>query len=308
MAALILRRILAGVPVMLAVITVAFALMHIAPGGPFDQDRQPPTGVLEQLERQYQLDLPWYRQYLNYLSSLLRGDLGPSYRHPGYSVDELIAQGLPASLELGLYALLIALLLGTATGLLAALNHNRLLDYLPMSLSLAGICIPTFLLGPLLVLVFGIYLQWLPVSGWGQLPGDKILPSVTLGAAYTAYLARLSRGGMLEVMNQDFIRTARAKGIGEARIVVVHALRIALLPALAFLGPACAGLLSGSFVVETIFQVPGLGRAYVQSAFNRDYTMILGTTILFSALIVGFNLLSDLLRLAMDPVLREENA
>lgn len=305
MTALVLRRIVAAVPVLLAVITVAFTLIHLAPGGPFDEDRQPPADVLRQLEQQYQLDLPWHRQYLNYMADLLQGDLGPSYRHPSYSVQELIAESLPASLELGLYALLLSLSLGIGMGLIAALHQNRWLDYLPMSFSMIGICIPTFLLGPLLVLIFGIYLQWLPVSGWGQLPGDKILPSVTLGTAYVAYLARLSRGGMLEVMHQDFIRTARAKGIGETRIVIVHGLRLGLLPAIAFLGPACAGLLSGSFVVETIFQVPGLGRTYVQAAFNRDYTMILGTTIFFAALIVACNLISDLLRLLLDPLSRE---
>ena len=300
-----LRRLLAAVPVLLAVTTLAFALMHAAPGGPFDAERQPPKEVLEQLEQRYQLDRPWLEQFAHYLGNLLQGDLGPSYRHPGYSVQELILIGLPISLELGLYALLIALLLGVSIGVVAAINQNRVLDYAPMSIAMIGICVPTFLLGPLLVLVFSIWLEWLPVSGWGGLPGDKILPSLTLGLAYAAWLARLSRGGMLEVMNQDYIRTARAKGMSEWRVVAVHGLRSGLLPVVAYLGPACAGLLSGSFVIETIFQIPGLGRAFVQAAFNRDYTMILGTSIFFSTLIILFNLLSDLMHLAMDPVARE---
>ena len=300
-----LRRLLAAIPVLLAVTTLAFALMHAAPGGPFDAERQPPKEVLEQLEQRYQLDRPWLEQFAHYLGNLLQGDLGPSYRHPGYSVQELILIGLPISLELGLYALLIALLLGVSIGVVAAINQNRMLDYAPMSIAMIGICVPTFLLGPLLVLVFSIWLEWLPVSGWGGLPGDKILPSLTLGLAYAAWLARLSRGGMLEVMNQDYIRTARAKGMSEWRVVTVHGLRSGLLPVVAYLGPACAGLLSGSFVIETIFQIPGLGRAFVQAAFNRDYTMILGTSIFFSTLIILFNLLSDLMHLAMDPVARE---
>lgn len=305
MLSIVLRRLLGAPLVLLAVTTLAFAMMTAAPGGPFDDDRQPPPGVRAQLEKRYQLDQPWLVQYGSYLSNLLRGDLGPSYRHPGTSVDELIADGLPISLELGLYALLLAMLLGVSAGVLAAAYQNRPPDYLPMSFAMLGICIPSFVIGPLLVLVFSIYLEWLPVSGWGQLAGDKILPSVTLGFAYAAWLARLTRGGMLETMNQDFIRTARAKGMSEMRVVLVHGLRVGLLPVIAFLGPACAGLLSGSFVVETIFQIPGLGRTFIQATFNRDYTMILGTTILFSALIITFNLLSDLVHLMLDPMARE---
>lgn len=175
-----------------------------------------------------------------------------------------------------------------------------------MSLAMIGICMPTFLLGPLLVLIFGIELEWLPVSGWGDIPGDKILPSITLGAAYAAYIARLSRAGMLEVLNQDYIRTARAKGLPEWQVVTRHALRGGLLPVVAFLGPAFAGLLAGSFVVETIFQIPGLGRFYVQAAFNRDYTMILGTTVFLSTLIVLFNLASDVLAASLNPRLRHQ--
>mgnify|MGYP006222811637 FL=1 len=200
---------------------------------------------------------------------------------------------------------MIAIFIGILSGVTAAVKRNTSLDYIPMTIAMIGICMPTFLLGPILVLIFGIYLEVLPVSGWGSLPGDKILPSITLGAAYAAYIARLSRGGMLETLNQDYIRTARAKGLSEFRVVFNHALRGGLIPVVSFLGPAMAGLIGGSFVVETIFQIPGLGRFYVEAAFNRDYTMILGTTIFFSVLIILFNLLSDLMVLLMNPQARD---
>jgi oligopeptide transport system permease protein len=207
---------------------------------------------------------------------------------------------------LGVYALCFALFIGVLAGILAALRPNTKQDYVPMTLAMIGICMPSFLLGPILILVFGIYLEWLPISGWGDLPGDKILPSITLGSAYAAYIARLSRAGMLEILSQDYIRTARAKGASDSRVVFKHALRGGLIPVIAFLGPAFAGLLAGSFVVETIFQIPGLGRFYVQAAFNRDYTMILGTTVFLSVLIVIFNLISDVLAAWMDPRLRTQ--
>ena len=236
--------------------------------------------------------------------NLVQGDFGPSFRFPGRSVSGMIATGLPVTFELAFYAILIALLIGVSSGVLAALKRNTYLDFIPMAIAMIGICVPTFLMGPLLVLIFGINLEILPVSGWGQLPGDKILPSITLGFAYAAYIARLSRGGMLEVLNQDFIRTARAKGLSEFRVVIVHALRGGLTPVIAFLGPAMAGLLAGSFVVETIFGIPGLGRFYVEAAFNRDYTMILGSSIFFSCLIISFNLLSDVIAASINPKLR----
>ena len=299
-------RLLQAVPVILAVITVTFFLVRMAPGGPFDSEKAVIPEVKAALEAQYRLDLPLGQQYLAYLGDLARGDLGPSFKYPGRSVNELIAAGLPATAELGAYALLVAVVLGGLAGVFASLKPNSAQDYVPMSLAMIGICMPTFLLGPLLVLLFGIELEWLPVSGWGDMPGDKILPSLTLGAAYAAYIARLSRAGMLEVMSQDYIRTARAKGLPEWQVVTRHALRGGLIPVVAFLGPAFAGLLAGSFVVETIFQIPGLGRFYVQAAFNRDYTMILGTTVFLSTLIVLFNLLSDILAAWLNPRLRAQ--
>jgi oligopeptide transport system permease protein len=291
-------RLLQAIPVLLVVITATFLLVHSAPGGPFSAEKAVPAEVIKALEAQYQLDQPLWKQYVSYLDDIVHGNFGPSFKYPGRSVNELIAAGLPITAELGLYAMLIAVLIGISAGVFASLRPNTLQDYVPMSAAMLGICMPSFLLGPLLVLIFGIYLEWLPVSGWGDVPGDKILPSITLGAAYAAYIARLSRGQMLEVLSQDYIRTARAKGLPEPLIVVKHALRVA------FLGPAFAGLLGGSFVVETIFQIPGLGRFYVQAAFNRDYTMILGMTIFFASLIILFNLLSDMLAIWLNPKLR----
>ena len=299
MLAIFFKRILLAIPVLFAVATITFFLIKIAPGGPFDADRAVSPQVLKNLNEAYNLNASNWEQYVDYMSGLLRGDLGPSFRFPGRSVSEMIATGLPVTFELAFYAILIALVMGVFSGVLAALKRNTFLDFIPMSIAMIGICVPTFLMGPLLVLIFGINLEVLPVSGWGQLPGDKILPSLTLG------FARLSRGGMLEVLNQDFIRTARAKGLTERMVVVKHAMQGGLIPVVSFLGPAIAGLLAGSFVVETIFQIPGLGRFYVEAAFNRDYTMILGTTIFFSAMIVFFNLMSDLASLWLNPRSRD---
>jgi len=297
-------RILQAIPVIFAVITITFFLVRAAPGGPFSTEKAVSPQVKAALEAQYQLDLPAHEQYFSYLSDLAKGDFGPSFNYTGRSVDELIFQGLPVTAELGFYALLIALVIGTISGVIAALKPNSAQDYVPMGIAMVGICMPSFLLGPTLVLVFAIWLEWLPVSGWGDIPGDKILPSITLGAMYAAYIARLSRAGMLEVLSQDYLRTARAKGLPEYKVILKHALRGGLLPVITYLGPAFAGLLSGSFVVETVFQVPGLGRFYIQAAFNRDYTMILGTTIFLATLIVLFNLLSDVLTAWLNPRLR----
>ena len=302
----IVGRLLQAIPVIFIVITATFFLVRAAPGGPFDAEKAVIPEVKQALERQYRLDLPLHEQYFAYLKDLAQGDLGPSFRYPGRTINELIESGLPATAELGAYALLIAIFIGSLAGISAALRPNTLQDYIPMSFAMIGICMPTFLLGPLLVLVFGIQLDWLPVSGWGDIPGDKILPSITLGAAYAAYVARLSRAGMLDVLSHDYIRTARAKGLPEWQVVLKHGLRGGMLPVITFLGPAFAGLLAGSFVVETIFQIPGLGRFYVQAAFNRDYTMILGTTVFLSTLIVLFNLLSDIVAAWLNPRLRAQ--
>ena len=299
-------RLLQAIPVLLFVISLTFFLVHSAPGGPFSADKAVPPEVIKALEAQYNLDQPLWQQYVSYLGDIVQGDFGPSFKYPGRDVSELIAAGLPATAELAFYAMLVALVIGVSAGVTAAMRPNTAQDYIPMSAAMIGICMPSFLLGPLLVLIFGIHLEWLPVSGWGDMPGDKILPAITLGTGYAAYIARLSRGGMLEVLSQDYIRTARAKGLSEPLVITKHALRGGLIPVVAFLGPAFAGLLGGSFVVETIFQIPGLGRFYVQAAFNRDYTMILGTTVFFATLIIVFNLLSDMLAIWLNPKLRQQ--
>ena len=306
MISLILKRLATAIPVLLAVITLTFFMVHSAPGGPFDEEKAVSPEVLLKLNERYNLNEPLMVQYFDYLGNVLQGDFGSSFRYPSRSVTELISIGLPITFERALYAILFALMLGIIAGVISSFRPNTAYDYIPMTVAMAGICIPSIILGPSLTLIFGIWLSWLPVTGWGDIPGDKILPTITLGTAYAAYCARLTRGGMLEILNQDFIRTARAKGLSEFRVVVVHALRGGLTPVIAFLGPAMAGLLAGSFVVETIFGIPGLGRFYVEAAFNRDYTMILGTSIFFSCLIISFNLLSDLVAASLNPRLRDQ--
>lgn len=303
MTKVIVRRLLEAIPVLLAIVTITFFLIRLAPGGPFDDEKNVSGAIKERIEAYYNLDAPLYEQYFDYLTALLKGDLGPSYKHASRSVNELIGYGLPVSAELGFYAMLVALTIGLTAGLIASSKPNTLRDYVPMSLAMIGICVPNFVLGPLLVLVFGLALGWLPVAGW-DVPADKILPSITLGAMYAAYIARLSRGGMLEVLSNDFIRTARAKGLSEARVVLHHALRGGVQPVISFLGPAMAGMLTGSFVVETIFQIPGLGRFFVEAAFNRDYTLIMGTVLLYATFILFLNLVTDLILVWLDPRLR----
>ena len=303
---LIIKRLLVAIPVLIIVASLTFFLVRLAPGGPFDSEKAVSPQVLKNLNEVYNLNAPLYEQYFDYMANALTGDFGPSFRYPGRSVSEMILTGLPVTFELAFYAIVFAAFLGLIAGIVAAVKKNTALDYIPMAIAMLGICMPTFLLGPLLVLIFGLNLEIMPVSGWDTLPGDKVLPAITLGAAYAAYIARLSRGGMLETLNQDYVRTARAKGLSEFKVVMVHAIRGGLIPVLAFLGPAIAGLIGGSFVVETIFQIPGLGRFYVTSAFNRDYTMILGMTIFFAGLIIVFNLLSDLIALWLNPKLRQQ--
>ncbi len=303
----ILIRCAQAIPVLFLVILITFIMIRAAPGGPFDAERAVSPEILQKLNERYNLDSPLYVQFADYLGNIIQGDFGPSYKYPGRTVNELILSGMPITFELGMYALLIALVVGISAGLLAAIRPNTLQDYIPMSMAMAGICLPSFLLGPLLILVFSIWLGWLPVSGWGNSAADKILPSVTLGLVYASYIARLTRGGMLEILSEDFIRTATAKGLSKPIVIFKHGLKGGLLPVVSFLGPAVAGLLSGSFVVETIFQIPGLGRFYIQAAFNRDYTMIMGTTIFFSTLIIVFNLLADIIAMMLNPRLHNQN-
>jgi len=302
---LILKRLFTYIPVLFVVVIITFLMIHAAPGGPFDAERVASPEIIEKLNEAYNLDKPIHFQIYNYLFNAIQGDFGPSFKYPGRTVTELIMSGLPTTIELAIYSILFAIFLGVISGLVASLNPGKILDIVPMSISLLGICIPSIILGPVLVLIFGIWYEVLPVYGWGDNPGDKILPTITLGTAYAAIFARLTRGGMLEILGQDYIRTARAKGLSEIRIVIVHALRGGILPVISFLGPAIAGLLAGSFVVETIFQINGVGRFYVQAAFNRDYTMILGTSILFTFMTLTFVLISDIIASFLNPTLRD---
>ena len=299
----ILHRLLGTVPVLLIIVTVTFFMTRLAPGNPFSGERNLPPEIQQALDAHYGFDKPLFTQYLVYLGHLARGDLGPSTKYEGYTVNEIIATAFPVSLELGCYALAIALTLGLAAGILAAWRRNTATDYAAMGFAMAGICVPTFVMGPLLVLLFGLTLGWFNASGWDT-PRDRVLPALTLGLYYAAYVARLARGGMLEMLSQDFIRTARAKGASGARILFRHALKGGLLPVVSFLGPAAAGLISGSFVMETIFQIPGLGKHFITSAFNRDYTMVLGTVFFYATLIILLNLLVDIVQVWLNPKLR----
>ena len=299
----IARRLLETIPVLLIIITATFFMIRFVPGGPFTSEKAVSPEIKANLEAHYGLDKTLYQQYFDYLGSLMKGDFGPSFKYPNRTVNEIIADKLPVSLELGLTSLAVALVLGITLGVLAAITRNTWMDYLSSSIAMTGICIPTFVLGPLLVLVFAIHLGWFNASGW-YTSYDRVLPAATLGLVYSAYVARLTRGGMLEILNQDYIRTARAKGASEFRVIFRHALRGGLLPVVSFLGPAIAGILTGSFVIETIFQIPGLGREFVNSAFNRDYTLVLGTVILYASLIIILNLVVDVVQVWLNPKLK----
>ena len=300
----VIRRILISIPVLLIIAALSFFMIKHAPGGPFSREKAAPPEVIKKLEAQYGFDQPVYKQFGTYLKNLLfHGDFGPSYRYSNWTVNDLIRSGFPVSLELGCWSLMVAMLLGIPAGIIASIKPNSWKDYLPMSFAMLGICLPTFVMGPLLVGVFALWLGWYNSSGWDFACG-RIVPSLTLGGYYAAYLARLTRGGMLEVLNQDYIRTARAKGVSEVNIVAKHALQTGLLPAISFLGPATAGLLTGSFVVETIFDIPGLGRYFVTSAFNRDYLLLMGSILFYAMLIVTMNLIVDVLQVLLNPKLR----
>jgi oligopeptide transport system permease protein len=300
-----LRRVLAGIPTLLVLITLAFFMMRAAPGGPFDKERSLLPEIEAAMKAAYHLDEPLWQQYLRYMGGLLRGDLGPSFQYEGYSVAELIAQGFPTSLKLGLSSLLLALLVGGAAGIWAARRQNRFGDWSVMTLSMAGISLPSYVVAPLLILLFAVTLHWLPAAGWepGRY-GDMVLPVIALALPQIAYIARMMRGSMIEVLRANFIRTARAKGLPEHVVILRHALRPAMMPILSMLGPAAAGVITGSVVIEQIFSIPGLGRYFVQAALNRDYTLVLGVVIFYGVLIVVFNFLVDLLYGALDPRVR----
>jgi oligopeptide transport system permease protein len=302
-----LGRLLGIVPTLLVIVTAAFFLMRLAPGGPFDEEQTVPPEIQANLQAAYGLDQPVLVQYGRYVAGLLHGDLGPSFRMKDYTVAELIGSGLPVTLAIGTAALALAVLLGVPLGLLAARRHNGWIDHMVMATALVGIAVPNFVVAPLLALLFGVGLGWLPVAGWE--PGSlryMILPVVTLALPFVAYIARLTRGSLLEVLQSPFILTARAKGIGGTAILRRHALKPTLLPVLSFLGPAAAALLTGSLVVEQVFGLPGVGKYFVQGAVNRDYTLVMGMVVFYAALILVLNLLVDLAYGWLDPRIRHD--
>ena len=296
----IIKRILGIIPVLWVVATLTFFLIRLAPGGPFDSDKQLPAEILANLEAKYHLDEPLPSQYFRYLGMLAQGDLGPSFRYANRSVNEIIGETFPVSAAIGFSGLAFALVLGLLAGMLAASKPNSMRDYLPMFASMLGICLPSFVIGPILMLIFSIKLGWFNVSGWDE-PRDIVLPALTLGTMYAAFFARLSRGGILDVIRQDFVRTAHAKGLRPTLIMFKHCLKGGLLPTVSFLGPAVTAMLTGSLVVETIFNIPGLGRFFVQSALNRDYTLVMGCVLFVAFIIVVMNLLVDIAYAFLDP-------
>ena len=304
-----IRRLLGAIPTLLIIITLAFFMMRIAPGGPFDGERRLPPEIEANIMAAYDLDKPLYQQYFLYLGRLVQGDLGPSFRTRDFNVNEIIASGLPVSIRLGLSAISVALLFGTTLGVFAALRQNRPSDYSVMTLAMVGITIPSFVTAPLLTLLFGVYgislfgfEISLPVGGWnGGALRNMILPVTVLTLPQIAIIARLTRGSMVEVLRSNYVRTARAKGLSSFRVVTRHALRAGLLPIVSYLGYGIAALATGSLVVEQIFGLPGIGRYFVQGALNRDYTLVLGVVIVYAALIIFLNLVADLLYRVLDP-------
>jgi oligopeptide transport system permease protein len=302
-----LRRLAGIVPTLLVIITVSFAIIRLAPGGPFDQEQTLAAPVRANLERLYGLDAPLPLQYLRYLRSLAHGDFGPSLRQRDFSVSELIGQGLPLSAMLGLSAIALALLTGIPAGVAAALWRNRGVDFGVTSVAAAAIALPAFVTGPLLALVFGLHLRWLPVAGWEPgAPRYLVLPVLTLALPVAAYLARLTRASLLEVLRSPYVRSARARGLGRLRVLWRHALPPALLPVVSYLGPAVAFVVTGSLVVESVFGLPGSGRYLVQGAIDRDYPLVMGMIVVYGALTLVLNLIVDLTYGWLDPGVRHD--
>lgn len=301
----VLRRILVAVPTILVIITVAFFMMRIAPGGPFDLERPMPEEIRQNILAAYGMDQPIWKQYLDYLAGLLRGDLGPSLKFRDMDVADIIGQGFPVSATIGALSMSFAVLVGTVFGSIAALRQNNPSDYAVVAFATVGIVIPPFVVGPILALTIGIYLGWLPSGGLdprlGMTPDRLILPVITLALPQIAIISRLMRASMIEVIRSNYIRTARAKGLSAPAVIVKHALRSAILPLVSYLGPASAALLTGSIVIEQVFSLPGIGRQFVNAALQRDYTVVMGVVILYASLIILLNLIADLLYAALNP-------
>ncbi len=295
-----LKRVLGAIPTLLVLIALAFFLIKVAPGGPFDTDRRIPPEIEANLQAAYHLDEPLYKQFGLYLGGLLKGDFGPSFQYRDYTVTELIATGFPVSLRLGGLAMLLAFFVGVAVGTVAALKQNSFTDHAAMAAAMTGISIPNFVMAPLLVWLFAVTLKWLPAGGLGDWR-NFVLPVIALALPQIAYIARLTRGSMIEVLRADFIRTARAQGLPQRAVIIRHALKPALLPVISFLGPATAAIITGSVVIEQIFGVPGLGRFFIQGALNRDYTLVMGVVVFYGVLIIVLNLIVDLVYGWLDP-------
>jgi oligopeptide transport system permease protein len=301
----ILRRLLTAIPTLFLIVTISFFLMHVAPGGPFNMEKGIPPEIKANIEALYHLNEPVWMQYLRYLSNLLHGDLGPSYILLNFSVAELFRIGLPVSVQIGVSALTLALIAGSTFGVIAALRQNRVIDYLVIATATAGSTIPTFVIAPLIQLVFGLTWHLLPIGGWGDGAWpNKIGPIITLSLPQLATVARLMRGSMIEALHAHHIRTARSLGLSDFSVVVRHAMRGALLPIVSYAGPAAAGLITGSIIVETIFQIPGVGRYFIDAALNRDYTLVMGTVVMIAVFTIVFNLIVDLLYAFIDPRVR----
>ncbi len=299
------KRLVGAIPTLLVLITLAFFMIRVAPGGPFDSEKSLPPEIEANLNAAYHLDEPLIQQYGRYMLSILQGDFGPSFQYKDFSVNELIGSGFKVSLTIGGSALLLALLVGSTLGIIAALRQNQATDYTVMTIAMTGISIPNFVIAPLLILLFAVTLGWLPAGGWdGDGVSKLILPVVSLSLPYIAYISRLMRSSMIETLRSNYIRTARAKGVAEHVIILRHALKPAFMPVLSFLGPAAAAIITGSVVIEKIFGIPGLGRYFVQGALNRDYTLVMGVVVFYGILIIVFNFLVDLLYGALDPKVR----
>ncbi|MEE1674861.1 oligopeptide ABC transporter permease OppB [Agarivorans aestuarii] len=301
----ILKRMLEAIPTLLVLITITFFMMRFAPGSPFSGERSLPPEVLANIEAKYGLDKPVLEQYFSYLGNLAQGDLGPSFKYKDYTVNELVAQALPVSAKIGSIAFIFTVLMGVSVGTLAALKQNTWMDFSIMSTAMAGVVMPSFVLAPTLVYIFAIKLQWLPAGGWnGGQWQYIILPMLGMSLLYVASFARIMRGSMIEVLSSNFIRTAKAKGLPYRHIIVRHALRPALLPVVSFMGPAFVGIITGSVVIETIFGLPGFGKLFVNGALNRDYSLVLGLTILIGTFTIVFNAIVDILYAFIDPKIR----
>jgi oligopeptide transport system permease protein len=304
MLSFVFRRFLTAIPTLFVVVTFSFFLMRVAPGGPFDLEQPLEAKIMENLQKAYGLDRPLWEQYLRYLGNLIRGDLGPSFYIRDFSVAEILMQGLPVSITLGSLAILIALVFGTVFGTIAGLRQNRPTDYAVVGFATAGVTIPNFVVAPLFQIVFGLMLAWLPVGGWNDgAIRNVILPVIVLALPQIAVVARMTRASMIEALRSDHIRTLRSLGLG-TRVIVLHALRGAILPVVSYLGPTAAALLTGSVVVETIFGLPGIGRYFVEGALNRDYTLVMGTVVVVAIFVLFFNLLVDILYALLDPRVR----